>query len=133
MRSFVLSRARAANYPGILQDIVLLVGEETTAKLIAQHGGGAGLYIPVKINPDHYLYQLLGEEAARFLVAEFGGLTLEIPRAAVLQRMERNKKILADHEASMSHNDLAIKYQLTTRCIRNIVPKVSKNKQARKG
>ena len=126
MRSFVLSRARAANYPGILQDIVLHIGEEATAKLIAQHGGGAALYIPVKINPDLHLYQLLGEEAARFLVGEFGGLMLEIPRAAVLQRIERNKKILADREAGMSHNDLAIKYQLTTRCIRNILPKAIK-------
>lgn len=126
MRSFVLSRARAANYPGILQDIVQLVGEKTTAKLIAQHGGGKGLYIPVKINPDHHLYQLLGAEAAQFLVAEFGGLTVEIPRAPVLQRIERNQKILADREAGMSHSELAIKYQLTTRAIRNIVPKVSK-------
>ena len=127
MRSFFLSRARAANYPGVLQDIVLLVGEEVTAKLIAERGGSS-VYIPIKINSDHYLYQLLGEECANFLVDEFAGLNIEIPRAAVLQRIERNRNILLDHEAGMSHKDLAIKYQVTTRWIRSIVPKVKIHK-----
>lgn len=121
MRSFVLSRARAANYPGVLQDIVQVVGEVTTAKLIAEHGGGARLYIPASINPDHHLYKLLGAEAANYLASEFGGLTVSIPRAAVLQRIERNQKIMADRKAGMTQSKLAIKYQLTERAIRKIL------------
>lgn len=121
MRSFVLSRAREANYPGVFQEIGQLIGEEATAKLVAQYGGCAPLYIPGKLKPEHPLCQLLGEKVAQKLTDEFGGLTVEIPRAIAIQIEQRNKQIMADRAAGITQSELARKYRLTTRTIRKIV------------
>jgi len=120
MRSFVLSRARAANYPGILYEIVQNIGEEATAKLIERYGGGLRLYIPSCLTPDHALVQLLGREAAQYLAAEYGGLTVEIPRAVSVLRDHRNRLVRAYLAAGLSQDHCAHKYQLTVRTIRTI-------------
>ena len=123
MRSFVLSRSRQDNYPGLFQEVRKLIGEEGTAKLVAQYGGCARLYIPVRFTHDHPLCLLLGQEIMQRLADEFGGLSVEIPRACALQIAERNKLILSDKKAGMSQSELARKYQLTVRTIRKITTK----------
>lgn len=119
MRSFVLSRAQAANYPGVFQEVVQLIGEEAAAKLVAQYGG-VRLYIPGTPRHGYPLHQLLGQEAAQQLSGEFGGMTVDIPRACMLHTAQRNKLILADRAAGMSQRGLALKYHLTERTIRKI-------------
>jgi Mor family transcriptional regulator len=119
MRSFVLSRARAANYPGILYEIVQNIGEEATAKLIAKHGG-TSFYVPSRMFLNHALARLLGLEAAQYLAAEYGGLTVEIPRAVSVLRDQRNRLIRADLATGLSQHECAIKYKLTTRTVRKI-------------
>ena len=119
MRSFVLSRARAASYPGVLAEIVQMIGEEATTQLIAQHGG-TSIYIPNTLKPGHPLSGLIGQESAQRLAHEFGGLTIEIPLAVMLQKEQRNKAIHADQAAGMSQSQLARKYRLSTRHIRTI-------------
>lgn len=120
MRSFVLSRARAANYPGILYEIVQKIGEEATTKLIERYGGLTALYIPVRMDRNHALVRLLGQEAAQCIAAEYGGLTVEIPRAVSVLRDQRNRLIRADLAAGLSQNQCAQKYQLTVRSVRKI-------------
>ncbi len=120
MRSFVLTRARQDNYPGVFQEVQKLIGEEDTAKLVAQYGGCALLYIPVRFKPEHPLCLLLGQEVAQRLTDEFGGISVEIPRACALQIEQRNRLILTDSAAGMSQSELARKYRLTVRRIRTI-------------
>lgn len=120
MRSFALSRARSANYPGVFQEVNQLIGEEATAKLVAHHGG-TRLYVPGTLKPEHPLCQMLGQQAAQQLTDEFGGMTLEVPRDVMLQIAQRNDLILADRAAGMTQRQLALKYRLTERTIRNIL------------
>jgi hypothetical protein len=118
-RSFVLSRARTANYPGVLHEIVQMIGEEGTAALVAQYGG-TRIYISSTLKPEHPLCSLLGHEAAQKISDEFGGLSVEIPRGVGLQRERRNLLIVADSAAGISQRLLALKYHLSERCIRTI-------------
>jgi len=124
MRSFALSRARDANYPGVFQDISQIVGEEAAAKLSAQYGG-TRLYIPITLKTEHPLVQLLGQQTAQQLVDEFSAITVEIPRAFIRIIARRNELIIADRDDGMSQRQLAIKYQLTERTIRKITKSVS--------
>lgn len=119
MRSFVLSRARAANYPGTFQELREMIGEEKTAILV-QYLGGVRLYVPAKLHAEHSLAVWLGLEVAQRVCEEFGGLSVEIPRLVDLRRTERNAQILADMAAGMSQRSCALKYQMTERNIRNI-------------
>lgn len=120
MRSFVLSRGREGNYPGVFQEIRQFIGDEATAKLVARYGGTI-IYIPIKLKCDHPLSQLLGEDTAKKLADEFGGLAVEVPRDLTLQLVQRNNLIQADRDAGMTQSQLALKYRLTQRTIRNIV------------
>lgn len=126
-----MTQAHKANYPGVFREVAQLVGDEATALLIAQYGGCAPLYIPGKPRHDHPLCQLLGEKIAQQLAREFGGLTVEIPRAVAIQIEQRNRLIVADRAAGITQSELAKKYQLTARTIRKIVgPSHSSSPQA---
>ena len=121
MRSYALPSSRAVNYPGFFQEIRQLMGEEETAKLVEKFGGGAPKYIPLKVNPEHPLAELLGLESAQRLCDEYGGLEISFPRNVSLLREKRNILIKEDYAAGMSQGQLAMKYQITVRYIREIV------------
>ena len=124
MRSFVLSRAREASYPGVFQEVSQLIGEEAAAKLVAPYGG-TRLYIPGTLKTEHILCQLLGQKAAQQLTDEFGGMTLEIPRDVMSLIRQRNELILIDRAKGMTQRQLALKYRLTERTIRKITNSTS--------
>lgn len=125
MRSFVLSRARAANYPGQFHELREMIGEEKTAILV-QYIGGVRLYIPSSLHTDHALAIWLGEDVAKKVCAEFGGLSVEIPRLEALRRADRNAQIISDMAAGLSQRNAALKYRMTERNIRNIVKTTKK-------
>jgi Mor family transcriptional regulator len=119
-----ISIAGNYNYPGIFQEIRKIMGEEVAAKLVEKFGGGPPKYIPLKVNPEHSLVELLGLESAQRLCDEFGGLNCPFPRNVSLIREKRNILIKKDYAAGMSQGKLAMKYQITTRYIREIVKKL---------
>lgn len=125
MRSFVLNRARAANYPGQFQELRDMIGEEKTAILV-QYIGGVRLYIPSSLHTKHALIAWLGADVAQQVCAEFGGLSVEIPRLEALRRADRNAQIISDMEAGLSQRNAALKYHMTERNIRNIVKTTKK-------
>ena len=120
MRSFVLSRARKAEYPGVYQELTELFGADVAGALSTRYGGCGRLYIPSRISKNHPLCELLGEAVARKLAAEFGGLSVEIPRDVASQKEQRNILIMTDRAKGMTQSQLARKYQLTTRTISKI-------------
>lgn len=119
MRSFALSRARNAEYPGIFQDIEQHIGT-TNAHILSAQFGGTRLYIPSNITSEHQLCRLLGQDITHLLSREFGGLTVEIPRGIQTQIAQRNCLIAEDRATGMSQRQLALKYGLTERTIRKI-------------
>jgi Mor family transcriptional regulator len=119
VQSFVLQRARAAEYPGVFQDFREVIGADK-ADVIVKYLGGTNLYIPNSLKHQQPLSNWLGVELAQQVCAEFGGLTIEIPRQAAAQRATRNALIIADRAAGLSVKSLALKYQMTMRNIRTI-------------
>lgn len=82
------------------QDVVDLIGEANSLRLVRQHGG-TSLVVPARYdtnNPDGLCAQLsalIGSEAAESLVFTYASLTLSVPRLAAHQRRQR--------DASMQH------------------------------
>jgi len=111
----------ATDLPPSLRDIADLIGLPGTLKLVETYGG-VRLYVPKKLDADHKLAQLIGLEHAAKLAATYGGeLHFDIPRAVEATRAARDRSIRADQASGSTHRELALKYNLTERQIRNIL------------
>lgn len=107
--------------PGILQEMIALIGLAATLKLVRRYGGSRIIYVPKTLSPDHELVATIGWEAATILAKRFGGEDhLEIPKAQAFTIAVRNIKIRQEYP-NLSQPKLALKYCLTERQIRNIL------------
>ena len=106
--------------PGILQDLVELVGLQVTLTLV-EHYGGVRLYVPVKYDPEHVLAKQIGHQAALKLIEMYRGDRFDIPRAEKAMRAVRDWKIREQYWGGKSQRQLAREYGLTDRQIRNIL------------
>jgi Mor family transcriptional regulator len=69
-------------------------------------------------------------EHATKLAATYGGeLHFDIPRAVEATRAARDRCIRADQASGSTHRELALKYSLTERQIRNILGAVEDDRQ----
>lgn len=105
--------------PGILLEISELIGIAATLKLVAKYGG-VRLYVPKTLRPDHDLVAIINRELAETMIDRFGGEVLEIPKALLANVSLRNVTIKQEY-VILSQRQLALKYKLTERQIRNIV------------
>lgn len=106
--------------PGILRDIAALIGLPGMLALV-EHYGGVRLYVPVRFDPDHALVKVLGHGAAAKLIEQYGGLDhFDVPRAVRAIDAVRNAAIRAEY-GELSQGQLARRYRLTERQIRNIL------------
>lgn len=105
--------------PGILLEISELIGMAATLKLVAKYGG-VRLYVPKTLRPDHDLVATIGRELAEYMAERFGAEVLEIPKALLANVALRNVTIKQEYE-SLSQRQLALKYHLTERQVRNIL------------
>lgn len=96
-----------------------VVGVNNVLKIIAKHGG-TRVYVPVEIDERHPLSQLIGIESAKKLAAYCGGDYLEPPMGLAAKLSVRNAQIKQESRV-LSQGQLARKYRLTIRQIRNIV------------
>ncbi len=64
--------------------------------------------------------ELIGLDSYKKLMAEYGGMSIYIPKADRLERMERNDKIRSEFDG-YNFRELAMKYGLTEVSIRSIV------------
>lgn len=83
--------------PGILAEIAEAAGPIAAVRL-AQAKGGARVYIPRegRLADDHWLIQALGMDAARAIVARYGGDTLEIPHSPLTSSRSRIWRTIRD-------------------------------------
>ncbi len=106
--------------PGILRELVELMGLPATLKLV-DHYGGVRLYVPVKYDSEHVLVRQIGAPAATILIEHYGGEEhFDIPKAERALRAVRDRRIRAEY-AFKSRRRLAREYDLTERQIGNIV------------
>ncbi len=116
----MISEIDIEDLPGILRDLVNLIGLTGTLKLV-EHYGGVRLYVPVKFDPEHRLVKLLGAEAALKLIEAYGGEEhFDVAKAERALRAVRNREIRAEY-AHKSRRQLARERDLTERQIGNIV------------
>ena len=105
--------------PITLQEMEQLIGTKAVLLLVAKYGG-VRLYVPQKISAEHELAKLIGIDAAEKLAREYGSSTHEIPKALLASIDRRNTEIKNEYKM-LSQRQLARKYGLTERQIRNIV------------
>lgn len=115
--------------PTSMQWLAKTIGLPAMTAMVRTHGGGAPVYVPMKVTPDHYLVRLVGLEAFTALVSEYGGEAIEISKCerAVKELVYRQirREIL-----DSTQDKLARKYGYTVRHIRNIVDEVVDDRQA---
>lgn len=85
--------------------------------LMWQEFGGGRLHVPLAVNPDHRLSQLLGFANACQLCEQFGGEFLTISKAESARRAVRNELIRQAKREGADNFSLARKYNLTDRQI----------------
>ncbi len=107
--------------PGILRDLVDLIGVTETMSIV-EHYGGVRLYVPAKFDPEHPLIGVVGHKAAAALVEYAKGDSFDIPKADAALRAVRNRRIREQYQQSCkTQRDLALEYRLTDRQIRTIL------------
>lgn len=82
------------------------------------------LYVPKVLPPDHRLIRILGAVDAARLVDAFGGETLYPANCNDLERCERNREMIKLARRGVSGAELAAKFGLTTRSVRNILKEI---------
>lgn len=105
--------------PQSLQTIADYCGE-TVMWTIWEHFGGGRLHVPLRVEPDHRLSELLGFAAASAFCQQFGGEFLTIAKAESAKRAVRNELIRQAKREGLDNFTLARRFNLTDRQIMEI-------------
>ncbi|WP_372069751.1 hypothetical protein P7L75_01385 (plasmid) [Tistrella mobilis] len=99
-----------------LRDIAELIGDDLAMRLAASRGGQTW-YVPRpdRLRPDHWLIDLLGQEAALALCQRYGPGDMEIPSGYYVHAAARAREIGA---AAGSTREIAARYGVTERWVR---------------
>ncbi len=131
--------ARDALMPRSVRPLARVLGTRKAVYLIGQlphiKAGVAGkqgrrvmLYVPKILPPEHRLIQILGAADAARLVDAFGGETLYPANCNDYERRDRNRQIVRLAGKGVSGAELAEKFGLTTRSVRNILREIPAGK-----
>lgn len=104
--------------PKQVQELIELLGMEDAYDFICQFGGQVK-YI-AKCPERTTLKETMKLSNLEALCANFGGVTLEVPKREHFDRQIRNWRIKQASEAGASRSSLAMKYNLSIRHIGNI-------------
>lgn len=115
--------------PPSMQWLAKAIGLQAVLALVKVHGGGAPVYVPIKVTPDHYLMRLIGVQAFYALVAEYGGDAIEIGKCERAAQTLLYRQIRNEYRMGATQDRLALKYGYTVRHIRNIVGDVVDDRQ----
>ncbi len=90
----------------LLNRIAAVAGERA-ALILGAEKACERIYIPERLEPDHWLIALVGAEPAAAIAAEFGGQKLDIPPALAGQKRQRQRAIAKMTERGRSINAIA--------------------------
>lgn len=118
--------------PQSVRPLARLLGVRKALHLIAElpriKAGVAGregrrvlLYVPKVMPEDHRLVQILGMADARRLANAFGGELLAPANCHDYERLLRNRQIVRLAAGGVSGAELAVRFGLTQRSVRNII------------
>lgn len=104
-----------------LAELADVVGLRATLKLVEKRGGGR-VWIPHEPAEHHDLTRVVGGIAARKMRDYYGGGDwFLVDKAAAAVRAARDRAIVAEHNAGVSVERLAPKYDLTMRHVWRIL------------
>ena len=107
---------------GVLCDCVRLIGLEGTLALVRMLGGKR-VFFPVTPQPTHVISRVLGNDKVGVLCTHFGGERLEIPLWKTVSLPARNRLIRRLYTQGENSGQLALRFHLCSRQIRNICAK----------
>lgn len=108
--------------PESLRAIADYCGEDIMWTIWENYGGGR-LHVPLRVEPDHTLSQLLGFANACRFCQQFGGEFLTIAKGEAAKRAVRNAMIRQAKHEGLDNLTLARRFQLTDRQIMKICEK----------
>lgn len=118
---FAQAQAAQALLPSMVQDWIRLMGEADALALV-RHAGGTRITIPTVANDYHALAHILSNSAFSKLVnGGYAGRTVAVPKCKDALLAVRNARVVADYDAGLSVNMLAIRYGLTYRAVMDIL------------
>lgn len=103
-----------------MQPIVEAIGFDAALRL-SSHFGGTRVLVLADPHERDNVTRVIGIIAARALVASIGAGVLEIPRCMAWLLARRNEEIIARSLSGETQSDLALRFTLTERQIRNIL------------
>lgn len=105
----------------VVQELISLIGEDATVRL-SMVFGGTRLSIGNGSTSRQRLSVVVGEELAEKLIFHYQGVALDVPKLRLLKRERRDEAIAGDAASGMNQRELSMKYDLSERQIRNILP-----------
>lgn len=115
-----------------IQDFLTVIQAESIYKLIIAFGGSQ-LIIPRTYNEKYKGTQSLkitiGEDEARKLITTYSLCQIYIPKLDRIISKIRDENIYKEYYSGCSYNQLAQRYNMATRSIRNIIDKINGGKR----
>lgn len=106
--------------PESLRELVRVIGEADTFKLIGMHGG-ARVTVPKVAKADHVLRFALTEEAFDRLVREYGGESFDLPKGDAYLREVRHNQVRQYREEGLTMDEIAHVTGYSRRHVMNIL------------
>ena len=106
--------------PPTAQVIADVIGREATLKL-AGKVKNRHVYIPYRLDENHWISRTIGYAKAYALKESFGGLDLSLATCEHFYTRERNARIRDDYKAGKSTVELSAFYGLTIRRVQQII------------
>lgn len=113
------------------QELLSLIGEDAFTRLCMVFGG-TRLHVFDSDRSRQRLNIIVGEDSAEKIIFNYQGMTLTLPKLSSLEINKRHQAIIHDYKIGMSQREIAMKYDLTDRQVRNIIFKLIKTKEIKK-
>lgn len=104
----------------ILEDICAVIGLNATVHLVVWFGDTNNLYIPNRVNANHFLSRLIGFENARRLCAEWPAQIVQIPSFRGFEDLQKRKQIVRMYEMGFGYREIATNFKMTMRRVEQI-------------
>lgn len=103
-----------------LDDISAVIGFTATLHLSAWFGGGNNLFIPEKVDENHFLSRLIGLQNAQKLVDEWGNEHISVPSMQTYHDLLQKKQIGRLFEMGFGSREIANHFRRTERRVQQI-------------
>jgi hypothetical protein len=103
-----------------LDDICAVIGLNATVHLVVWFGDDNSLYVPDKVDGEHFLARLIGLENATRLSAEWPSQIIHIPSFRAYEDLLKRKQIGRQFEMGFGSREIATQFRVTERRVQQI-------------